>query len=154
MSVHSTQNLSGFGNAVVLSSYVNPLTYCDFNCIHHISSHQKTIVDNFITTGLNVRFWWYHSPSVSWPLTRISNHCISEIASYTKEFWRKANSGLKYRKSNMSESQPMEDTTTRCSRPPTLILWILWAVLSLNILSVSHLKPGLRYVGDIWVPLK
>jgi hypothetical protein len=49
----------------------------------------------------------------------------------------------------MSESQPMEDTTTRCSRPPTLILWILWAVLSLNILSVSHLKPGLRYVGDI-----
>jgi hypothetical protein len=49
----------------------------------------------------------------------------------------------------MSESQPIEDTTTRCGCPPTLILWTLWAVLSLNILSVSHLKSGLRYVGVI-----
>jgi len=49
----------------------------------------------------------------------------------------------------MSESQPMEDTTARCGFPPTLILWTLWAILSLNLLSVSYLKSGLGYVGEI-----
>ena len=43
----------------------------------------------------------------------------------------------------------MSGTTTKCSGSPILILWVHLATVFLNILSVSHLKPRLRYVGVI-----
>ena len=42
-----------------------------------------------------------------------------------------------------------KDATTRCSGSPILGSWGQCATLFLNILSVSPLKPSLRYVGDI-----
>jgi len=47
----------------------------------------------------------------------------------------------------LSDIQQMK--SGRCSDSPILILWTQWATLFLNILSVSHLKPTLRYVGAI-----
>ena len=44
----------------------------------------------------------------------------------------------------------MNAATTRCGSCHILILWTHWATAFQNLLSVSHLKPGLRYVGDIW----
>ena len=42
-----------------------------------------------------------------------------------------------------------KDATTICSGSPILGSWGQWTTLFLNILSVSHFKPGLIYVGDI-----
>ncbi len=46
------------------------------------------------------------------------------------------------------DQQSKDGSPTRYWRSPNLILWTQWATVSPNILSVSHLKPRLRYVGD------
>ena len=43
----------------------------------------------------------------------------------------------------------MHGSTTSGSESPILFWWPQWATVFLNLLSVSHLKPNLRYVGDI-----
>lgn len=49
---------------------------------------------------------------------------------------------------SLLDQQSKDGAPTRCSGAPTLILRTQWVVVFLNILSVCHLKPSLRYVGD------
>jgi len=81
MSIHSAQNLSGFGNAVVLRSYVNPLKYCDVKWIHRVSSHAENHysmthlnprspllnddITHFFSVGINGRYYRFHIADIN-----------------------------------------------------------------------------------------